>query len=78
MMEPFRPAVDLMMAEFMVGEDASMKAWCKKAGTELRERRVEHDRFSLKLMDAIDASASSLARSYAEKSAEPFWVPELP
>jgi hypothetical protein len=77
MMEPYRPAVDLMMAEFMVGEDISMKAWCKKVGTELREQRVEHDRYSLKLMDAIDASASSLARSYAEKSSEPFWVPEL-
>ena len=33
--------------------------------------------FSLKLMDAIDASASSMARSYALRSAEPFWVPEL-
>jgi CRISPR-associated protein Cas1 len=77
MMEPYRPAVDLMMAEFMVGEDASMKAWCKKIGTELREQRVERDRYSLKLMDAIDASASSLARSYAEKSSELFWVPQL-
>jgi CRISP-associated protein Cas1 len=40
MMEPYRPAVDLMMADFMVGEDISMKAWCKKVGTELREQRV--------------------------------------
>ena len=77
MMEPYRPAVDLMMAEFMVGEDISMKAWCKKIGTELREQRVARKRYSLKLMDALDASASSLARSYAEKSALPFWVPEL-
>jgi CRISPR-associated protein Cas1 len=77
LMEPFRPAVDLMMAEFMVGEDVSMKAWCKKVGTELREQRVMHERFSLKLMDAIDASANSLARSYSEKSDKPFWVPEL-
>jgi CRISPR-associated protein Cas1 len=76
-MEPYRPAVDLLMAEFMLGEDVTMKAWCKKVGTELRERRVMHERFSLKLMDAIDASANSLARSYSEKSAEPFWVPEL-
>ena len=38
---------------------------------------MAHERYSLKLMDAIDASASSLARSYAEKAAEPFWVPEL-
>jgi len=77
MMEPYRPAVDLMMAEFMVGADISMKAWCKKVGTELREQRVSHDRYSLKLMDAIDSSSASLARSYAERSSEPFWVPEL-
>jgi len=77
MMEPFRPAVDLMVAEFMVGEDVSMKAWCKKIGTQLREQRVMHERFSLKIMDAIDASANSLARSYSEKSDKPFWVPVL-
>ena len=77
LMEPFRPAVDLMMAEFMVGEDVSMKAWCKKIGTQLREQRVMHERFSLKIMDAIDASANSLARSYSEKSDKLFWLPEL-
>ena len=68
LMEPFRPAVDLLLAEFMIGEDIEMRAWTKKVGTELRERRVMHDRFSIKLMDAIDASANSLARSYSEKS----------
>lgn len=77
MMEPYRPAVDLMMAEFMVGEDITFRAWCKKVGNDLRERRVQHERFSLKLMDAIDASANSLARSYSEKSSDRFWVPEL-
>ena len=29
-------------------------------------------------MDAIDASANSLARAYEEMSVQPFWVPELP
>jgi CRISPR-associated protein Cas1 len=77
LMEPFRPMVDLMLAEFMVGEDISFKAWARKIGQDLRDRRVHHDRYSLKLMDAIDATASSLARSYAENSAKPFWVPEL-
>ena len=77
LMEPFRPAVDLMLAEFMVGKDISMKVWCKKVGTELREKRVKHKRYSLKLMDAIDASASSLARSYSVRSDTPFWLPEL-
>jgi CRISPR-associated protein Cas1 len=77
LMESFRPMVDMMLAEFMTEMDVSMKAWAKKVGTELRERRMAHQRYSLKLMDAIDASASSLARSYAEKTVDPFWVPEL-
>ena len=77
LMESFRPMVDMMLAEFMTEPDVSMKAWSKRVGTELRERRMTHERYSLKLMDAIDASASSLARSYAEKAVEPFWVPEL-
>ncbi len=77
LMEPFRPAVDFMIAEFLVEPDVSMKAWCKKVGTQLRETRVRYKDHSLKLMDAIDASACSLARSYSEKSSAPFWVPEL-
>ena len=47
-------------------------------GTELRERRVKHEAYTLKLMDAIDASANSLARAYADLSAARFWLPELP
>jgi CRISPR-associated protein Cas1 len=78
LMVSFRPAVDLMLAEFMIETDVSMKAWAKKVGTELRDRRVKHKDYSLKLMDAIDASANSLARAYAGMLADDFWVPELP
>lgn len=78
LMEPFRPAVELMLAEFMVQPDVSMKAWAKKVGTDLRDQRVKHGSYTLKLMDAIDASANSLARAYAELSVVPFWLPELP
>ena len=77
LMEPFRPLVDMMLAEFMAEPGVGMKAWAKKVGTGLRERRVAHARYSLKLMDAIDSVASSLARSHSAKSVEPFWVPEL-
>ncbi len=77
LMEPFRPSVDLMIAEFLLEPDVSLKAWCKKVGTQLRETRVRYRDHSLKLMDAIDASACSLARSYSEKSSALFWVPEL-
>jgi CRISPR-associated protein Cas1 len=76
LMEAFRPAVELMLAEFMLEPDVSMKAWAKKVGTELRERRVQHQAYTLKLMDAIEASANSLARAYEENSVQPFWVPE--
>ena len=78
LMEPFRPLVDLMLAEFMIGEDIAFRSWAKKIGQDLRDRRVQHERYSIKLMDAIDACASSMARSYAENSAKTFWVPELP
>jgi len=77
LMEPFRPLVDLMLAEFMIEPDVDFRGWCKKVGTELRERRVKHDRYALKLMDAIDASASSMARAYHALSPDPFWVPEV-
>lgn len=77
LMEPFRPIVDMMMAEFMTQADINFKAWCKKVGTELRERRVHHERYSLKLMDAIDVSARSMAQSYSIASVKPFWVPKL-
>lgn len=78
LMEGFRPAVELMLAEFMREPDVTMKAWAKKVATELRDRRVRHRSCTLKMMDAIDASANSLARAYAELSSIPFWLPELP
>lgn len=77
LMEPFRPVVDLLLAEFMVQPEVTMKDWAKKVGTELRERRVKHGDYTLKLMDAIEASAKSLARSYAELTAAPFWLPVI-
>lgn len=77
LMEPFRPIVDCMLAEFLLEPEVSMKGWIKKVGNALRERRMQHERYSLKLMDAIEACASSMTRSYSEMSAEPFWVPEL-
>lgn len=78
LMEPFRPAVELLLAEFLLEPEVSMKAWARKTGTELRDRRVKHGDYTLKLMDAIDASANSLARAYAELSAKLLWLPELP
>jgi CRISP-associated protein Cas1 len=76
-MEPFRPVVDLMLARFLKQQAGDMKAWSKHIGSALREHRLDHKRYSLKLMDTIDACASSLARAYAENTATAFWTPKL-
>jgi len=77
LMEPYRPVVDMILAEFLAGEEISEQAWCRRIGTDLRDRRVRHSRYSLKLMDAVDKSASSLARCYSHSSVEPLWIPRL-
>jgi CRISPR-associated protein Cas1 len=76
-MEPLRPVVDLLLAQFLQGAECDMKSWTRHIGSALRDHRVDHARYSLKLMDAIDASASSLARAYSENSAALFWAPAL-
>lgn len=78
LMEPFRPVVELLLAEFLEGPDTDMKAWARKVGTELRQRRLKFGRYWLRLVDALDAAANSLARAYAEGSARLFHLPELP
>jgi CRISPR-associated protein Cas1 len=76
-MEPLRPMVDGLLADFQAGGGSGIAAWAKKVGTELRETRVQHSRYSVKLMDAIDISVSSLARSFASGSDGDYWVPSL-
>ena len=66
-----------MLAEFMTGPDISAERWARFIGGQLRDHRVHHDHFSLKLMDGIDKTASSLARCYADLSVEPLWLPSL-
>jgi CRISPR-associated protein Cas1 len=77
LMEPYRPFVDAMLAEFMSGSQISDEKWARYIAAQLREQRVHHERFSLKLMDALDKSASTLARCYANGCAESLWVPVL-
>ncbi|MDW8348875.1 MAG: type II CRISPR-associated endonuclease Cas1 [Verrucomicrobiae bacterium] len=78
LMEPFRPMVDWMLAEFLkTSEELSLCAWAKKVGTGLRELRLSKGNYTLKLLDAIDVAASSLARAYAFQSAAALWIPEL-
>jgi CRISP-associated protein Cas1 len=78
LMEPYRPFVDQLLAEFMSSEEEITEAtWCRAVGTALRDRRVAHPRYSLKLLDALDKSASSLTRCYGQLSPDPLWLPEI-
>jgi CRISPR-associated protein Cas1 len=77
LMEPYRPFVDRMLASFMMQPETSQEAWARHIGSGLRDQRVHHDRYSLKLLDALDKSAASLACCYRNSSAAPLWVPTL-
>jgi CRISPR-associated protein Cas1 len=78
LMEPYRPFVDCMLAEFMQqSPEITEEAWCRKIGQDLRERRIEREPYSLKLLDAIDKSASTLSDSYSHLSPDHLWVPSL-
>jgi len=78
LMEPYRPFVDQMLAIFLAeNEQSDMTTWGRHVGRELRDRRVSHKRYSLKLMDAIDKSASTLNRCYKERQVAPLWYPSL-
>jgi CRISP-associated protein Cas1 len=78
MMEPYRPFVDCMLAEFMQqAPEITEEAWCRKIGLDLRERRIEREPYSLKLLDAIDRSASTLTQCYSHLTPDPLWVPAL-
>ena len=79
LMEPYRLFVDRMLATFPLRMDEeNMKEWCKHVGASLRECRVRHPRYSVKLMDAIDITCKSLADCYATRSSRPLWLPAMP
>ena len=77
-MEPFRQFVDRILAEHPVQPGTEgMKEWCRHVGTSLRECRVHHPRYSIKLIDAIDVTCKSLADCYAARSVSPLWLPSM-
>lgn len=74
--EPFRAFVDHIMA-LHLHRGGDMQAWIKVVGQSLRDHRIRHESGSIKLMDAIDKAASSLARAYAKRKAAELWLPSL-
>jgi hypothetical protein len=76
-MEMFRPILDLMLSEYIKNGGSDIYIWSKKVGSELRELKIKHGKYKIKLMDAIDLAACNLARCYAEKNIKYLFVPEL-
>lgn len=75
--EPFRAFVDWSMALHLRSNGADMDTWIRAVGQSLRDYRIRHGGSSIKLMDAIDKAASSLARAYAKRNAAELWLPSL-
>ncbi len=75
--EPFRAFVDWLMATHIRRSGLDMPTWAKTIGQSLRDHRIRCVAGGIKLMDAIDKAASSLARAYAKSNASELWVPSL-
>jgi len=75
--EPFRAFVDWIMALHLRSNRHDMDAWIKTVGQNLRDHRIIHGGSSIKLMDAIDKAASSLAQAYAKRNPAELWLPSL-
>ena len=79
LMEAFRPMVDLFLANFAKEHDSlDLPLWAKTIGAGLKNMRVKKASCTLKLLDAVDSAASSLARAYASGQSNLFWLPEIP
>lgn len=75
--EPFRAFVDWVMAEHIRTLGVDMTRWIRAVAEALRGHRIRHGSGSMKLLDAIDRAASSLARAYAKRDAGQLWLPSL-
>lgn len=77
-MEPYRPFVDDMLADFLdSNETLSMKNWAQKIGLGLTEKRVLCSGYSIRLINAVDKTSQSLARCYGNLTANPLWFPKI-
>jgi CRISPR-associated protein Cas1 len=86
LMEPLRPLVDGLVVNWLhewrrvshgqTPEDG-IHAFAKFIGTALREFRVSHDRYSLKMIDAIDLYTRDIAKSFQSFITEDIWMPSI-
>jgi hypothetical protein len=79
-MEPYRPVVDCLTAKFIeewtdLSNEPDIAIYGKFIGLALREFRVPHNRYTLKLLDAIDFSVRSYATAFEDQDPDKIWIP---
>jgi CRISPR-associated protein Cas1 len=77
LMEPYRPFVDRMLARFLSKPEVDMDTWCRRVADGLREIYLDKQGKNIRLLNAVDISARSLAECYREENAEPLWLPDI-
>lgn len=78
LMEPLRPFVDHMLVGFVAQHPLEpIDAWAKHVALGLRETRVQHERFSIKLIDSIDMYIRSYVRCLVERKFSSIWIPKI-
>jgi len=86
LMEPLRPLVDGLVVRWLVHwrdlpheptPDEGIQQFAKFIGLALREFRIPHKKYSLKLVDAIDMYVRSFAKSCEMQIESELWLPGI-
>jgi CRISPR-associated protein Cas1 len=82
LMEPFRAVVDAHVWSFCneercASEFSLLENFARFIGKELKDFRVTHKRYDIKLVDAIDFMVRSYATACEKRNAAEFWVPQF-
>lgn len=78
LMEPLRPFVDRLLVSYANAHPLDpIDGWAKHVANGLRETRVKHERFSIKLIDSIDIYVRSFVRCLVERKFSRIWIPKI-
>lgn len=86
LMEPLRPLVDGLVVNWLRAwrsahsqdrPDEGIQEFARYIGVALREFRVSHDRYSLKLVDGIDIYLREVAKLMQAQIFQEIWIPKI-
>lgn len=76
LIEPLRAFVDKSLIEFEI-KGGDMKEWAKHTANNLKDTKIRHRGFNVKLMDSLESYVSSVAECFRKRSIKFLNVPEL-